>query len=338
MHVFLASSPLQVLNAIEAYTHYDVPVSSRLLVVGSSSQYLGNHVDQVEAAIAFGSWGQIMRVPAARKLVWTRRYITTIDRLKRVHSDIDSVYVGNYRSAVMNHAVSALRPNNTVLLDDGIMTIGVSKERSVGSYLMPAPGFLPRTTLLALGVRLSPIRALEMFTAYDVHGGPNDSVVHCNFTYLKSKLSSRRSNEGVILVGSPVVEDGVMTFNAYIRALRSIVSNYTNSPVTYFAHRRENSKGLEAISRAIDVVVERPQSCLELSLLEFDELPAKIVGLFSSALVTSSSLLANYVGVEAHYVQPSFISPLHRERVESAYAELATYPNLQVITTTASRM
>ncbi|WP_260616511.1 hypothetical protein, partial [Streptomyces sp. WAC05950] len=105
-------------------------------------------------------------------------------------------------------------------------------------------------------------RSVEVFTSMPVapHGGmtlrPNE------FAWTRARFGPPRLTKGTDLVGTSLVETGVVDPDRYLDAVRSLTLEH--GATRYFAHRRESPEKLRALSRATGLEIVRPDLPLEL--------------------------------------------------------------------------
>ncbi|MFI6287155.1 hypothetical protein ACIBCM_20810 [Streptomyces sp. NPDC051018] len=127
----------------------------------------------------------------------------------------------------------------------------------------------PREMVLApvslLGRRsLTPstARGVEIFTAMPVEPQPGITVTANGFDWTRTRFGPPRLIPGAELIGTSLVETGVVDPDHYVEAVRGLAR--THGAVRYFAHRRESRGKLDRIAAETGLAVVRPELPLEL--------------------------------------------------------------------------
>ncbi|WP_461029839.1 hypothetical protein, partial [Streptomyces sparsus] len=105
-------------------------------------------------------------------------------------------------------------------------------------------------------------RPVEVFSAMPVEA-PGDVVVTANtFAWTRARFGPPRLTRGTDLVGTSLVETGVVDADRYLDAVVALTAKH--GATRYFAHRRESPDKLHRISGAADLEIVRPDLPLEL--------------------------------------------------------------------------
>ncbi|MEU4354714.1 hypothetical protein [Streptomyces virginiae] len=198
-----------------------------------------------------------------------------------------TVVVGDPFSRYVQLLLTLVRAEELVVVDDGTATMEFVAQTARGERLVRwhrvGGGGLPgRVRELAYapvsaaarrrfvpdrsgaGAHPEPGRAhrVEVFTSMPVapHGGmalrPNE------FAWTRARFGPPRLTKGTDLVGTSLVETGVVDPDRYLDAVRSLTLEH--GATRYFAHRRESPEKLRALSRATGLQIVRPDLPLEL--------------------------------------------------------------------------
>ncbi|MFF8263223.1 hypothetical protein [Streptomyces virginiae] len=198
-----------------------------------------------------------------------------------------TVVVGDPFSRYVQLLLTLLCAEELVVVDDGTATMEFVAQTARGERLVRwhrvggggLPGrvrelayapvsaaarrrFVPDRA--AAGADPEPGRAhrVEVFTSMPVapHGGmalrPNE------FAWTRARFGPPRLTKGTDLVGTSLVETGVVDPDRYLDAVRSLTLEH--GATRYFAHRRESPEKLRALSRATGLEIVRPDLPLEL--------------------------------------------------------------------------
>jgi hypothetical protein len=111
-------------------------------------------------------------------------------------------------------------------------------------------------------------RRVEVFSSMPVGASHAElaalgvTVTSNGFAWTRSRFGPPRLTKGTDLVGTSLVETGVVDLDCYLRAVASLARKH--GATRYFAHRRENSDKLQRVTAATGLEIVRPDLPLEL--------------------------------------------------------------------------
>ncbi|WP_405805202.1 hypothetical protein [Streptomyces sp. NBC_01187] len=105
-------------------------------------------------------------------------------------------------------------------------------------------------------------RPMEVFSSMPVEAPENVTVTANEFAWTRARFGPPRLTKGADLVGTSLVETGVVDTERYLEAVASLARAY--GATRYFAHRRESSEKLQQVSAATGLEIVRPDLPLEL--------------------------------------------------------------------------
>ncbi|MFE5537421.1 hypothetical protein [Streptomyces sp. NPDC056492] len=188
------------------------------------------------------------------------------------------VVVGDPFSRYVQLLLTLVRAEELVVVDDGTATMEFVAQTARGERLVRwhrvGGGGLPgRVRELAYAPvsatarrRFTPAagagRRVEVFSSMPVtvHGGMTLRVNE--FAWTRSRFGPPRLTKGTDLVGTSLVETGVVDPARYLDAVRALTLEH--GATRYFAHRRESAEKLRTLSEATGLEIVRPDLPLEL--------------------------------------------------------------------------
>jgi hypothetical protein len=218
---------------------------------------------------------------------------TTIDELRRLglpagvtilgpgraphRSSGRPLAVGDAFSGEVHRLLLPSSLSRVVLLDDGRSTRRVMDALVrpdvplIRPHVTPSP---PRALLARLALarlkRLARQGRLSVVTALDLPNAVIDAATangipidHHDFGWLRSLPSEAVLGTATVVLGTSLVANDLITAEPYLDWVRTIGRT---GPVTYRAHRREDARTLEPLSRCPDITVETGQVPVEVSL------------------------------------------------------------------------
>ncbi|MGW9373266.1 hypothetical protein ACWGVR_24960 [Streptomyces xanthophaeus] len=188
------------------------------------------------------------------------------------------VVIGDPFSRYVQLLLTLVRAEELVVVDDGTATMEFVAQTARGERLVrwhrAGGGGLPgRVRELAYAPvsatarrRFTPVagrgRRVEVFTSMPVtvHGAMTLRVNA--FAWTRERFGPPLLTKGTDLVGTSLVETGVVDPGRYLDAVRALTREH--GATRYFAHRRESPEKLRALSEATGLEIVRPDLPLEL--------------------------------------------------------------------------
>ena len=174
----------------------------------------------------------------------------------RLSKDIEHIYYGDENSKFFKIS-RILFENKIILLDDGVATIN-SSELSI-----------PR------------------FSIFNYH---NNTTIN-SWRALRTLIKHRElvTEKYSLIIGSKVVEEGIMSPNTYERFI-SHARTITSGKMYYIPHRGENKNNLDSILKKYNIEIYSPRAPIEIVALLFNSAPEKIISMFSTALFSMQQI------------------------------------------------
>ncbi|MCK8677109.1 hypothetical protein [Streptomyces lichenis] len=188
-------------------------------------------------------------------------------------SRAERVVVGDPFSRYVQLLLALFGARRLTVVDDGTATLEYLAQLARGERLVRwhrrrgrGPRELALAPVAALARRrLAPgrDREVEVFTALPVEAAPEGTVITENrFSWTRSRLGPPRLTEGADLVGTSLVETGVVDLDRYTAAVGALAAAHGGR--RYFAHRRESAEKLHRIAVETGLEIVRPDLPLEL--------------------------------------------------------------------------
>ncbi|MGW5635577.1 hypothetical protein [Streptomyces sp. NPDC003832] len=184
------------------------------------------------------------------------------------------VVLGDPFSRYVQLLLTITRARDLVVVDDGTATMEFVAQLADGERLVRwhrkggRPG--PRDLVFAPVAssarrRLTPgaDRGVEIFSSMPMERTPPGVVVTANdFSWTRARFGPPRIGKGADMVGTSLVETGVVDADHYLEAVRSLAK--THGATRYFAHRRESTEKLHRLAVETGLEIVRPDLPLEL--------------------------------------------------------------------------
>ncbi|GAA0305523.1 hypothetical protein GCM10010302_50220 [Streptomyces polychromogenes] len=187
----------------------------------------------------------------------------------------ERIVVGDPFSRFLQLLLVPARAAETVVVDDGTATMEFVAQLGRGERLRrwhrTGGGAAARVRELVYAPvsgtarrRLTPRAGhdVELFTSMPVTPPPGARLRVNDFAWTRARFGPPRLTKGTDLVGTSLVETGVVDPFRYLDAVRALAREH--GVTRYFAHRRETPEKLRALSEATGLEIVRPDLPLEL--------------------------------------------------------------------------
>ncbi|WP_327359156.1 hypothetical protein [Streptomyces sp. NBC_01304] len=183
------------------------------------------------------------------------------------------VVIGDPFSRYVQLLLTITRARDLVVVDDGTATMEFISQLARGERLVRwhrRGGRLGVRDLVfapfsaSARRRLTPggKRTVEVFSSMPVEAPEGVTVVENAFAWTRATFGPPRITKGADLVGTSLVETGVVDTDRYLEAVGQLAR--THGATRYFAHRREATDKLHRLARETGLEIVRPDLPLEL--------------------------------------------------------------------------
>ncbi|GAB2867827.1 hypothetical protein GCM10027074_39300 [Streptomyces deserti] len=190
--------------------------------------------------------------------------------LRRAHR----VVLGDPFSRYVQLLLTITRARDLVVVDDGTATMEFVGQLARGERLVrwhrkggrPGPRdllFAPVSSSARRRLTPSTRRRVEIFSSMPMADMPDGITVSANtFAWTRARFGPPRITKGADMVGTSLVETGVVDGDRYLEAVRSLAK--AHGATRYFAHRRESTEKLHRLAVETGLEIVRPELPLEL--------------------------------------------------------------------------
>lgn len=336
VHVYFVEAPFQLISAISCRSRH---LGRGWLVLRLGKNNKNN--DQLLAVV------QRLVRPSDFECVISQRATNHIEMaglllrvfLKKVVQRVNffSIGVGDYRSGLARVIAGLFSCRNLILLDDGVASLGVYKV--VGRKIVAQDFDQHSEThsvqkLFSLNKyfsRRSPSGNLLMHSFLNLPPSPFWAVEKGE---ISTVLSRARSGSGsvpvkvnaVFLLGSKVVEAGIINDGTYEDFCCLVAKDYVGFEVFYLPHREESDEKIARICRAHGfklLILDLP---FEVELGGLNWLPGHIVSLYSASLFFCKEIDSR-LSVRSYPLPVESVERKFSESVKTCYAFLDALSN-----------
>ncbi|MCA1218817.1 hypothetical protein [Streptomyces sp. 8L] len=199
--------------------------------------------------------------------------LKTVRQLAPLLHRAGRIVIGDPFSRYVQLLLTMARGKRLTVVDDGTATMEFLGQLARGGRLVrwhrrggprgPRELVLAPVTAAARR-RLTPTaaRSVEVFTSMPVQEVPEGiDVTENRFEWTRATFGPPKLLDGADLVGTSLVETGVVDVAQYTEAVTSLAREH--HAIRYFAHRRENADKLHALHAATGLEIVRPDLPLE---------------------------------------------------------------------------
>ncbi|MEV7285255.1 hypothetical protein AB0O01_11945 [Streptomyces sp. NPDC093252] len=263
-------SPVQLLNVLE-WAHRHTPGAGLTLVVLSPVDPMTRGQLRRMAELARDE-GYEVRWEEARG--GSTAPFQTVGGLMGPLRRADRIVMGDPFSRYVQLLLTITRARDLVVVDDGTATMEFVTQLARGERLVrwhrkgsrQGPRdlmFAPVSSAARRRLTPEPDRRVEIFSSMPIEEIPDGVTVTANdFAWTRARFGPPRIIKGADMVGTSLVETGVVDGERYVDAVRTLAK--THQAARYFAHRRESAEKLHRLHGETGLEIVRPELPLEL--------------------------------------------------------------------------
>lgn len=194
---------------------------------------------------------------------------STLRQLRAAVAGARRLVIGDPFSGLVQALLLGSRPREVVIVDDGTATMEFASQLLAGEPLQrwdvrATPSALARMPVAAHARSVLAASRLQLFTVMPVPGLPASQVRQHHYDWTRRRFGLPRVLRGVDVIGSSLVESGVVGEDAYVAAVAALADRIGGG--RYFAHRREDAGKLTRIAKQSGLAIARPRVPLEIEL------------------------------------------------------------------------
>jgi hypothetical protein len=266
----LVESPVQLLHVLE-WRHRHQNADVRVAVLAPRASIDRNQLSAVKA-IAEKSGVQVTWLdPRVAEGAPLRAWLT----LRKWTKDAERILIGDPFSGLIQSILPTNRGAKVVVVDDGTSTIDFADLLNSREPLLrwaARPGRVARVLRRPLAGGATrfflsrPAENLQLFTVMPITAPPNASIKHHSYEWTRQHFGPPKSEGNLTVVGSSLVETGIMLKPAYLKAVEAAVQRAGGRGGYYLAHRRETPEKLAEIAAKTSLTIVQAQMPLEIEL------------------------------------------------------------------------
>ena len=280
INIFIARTPLQLFNCIEARDRFHKDEQNILFYQYRSvidKKQIENLIDS--------SWYEVVEYP----LTLSNRLFFPISLSKIVSkykSKVSSCYYGAY-NGIISHLINSLNPTHKYLVDDGIKTIKISQF--IKDNKLDKRGFLRPIKDWLLNSTREYIYQSKFFTVYDeIENHLPHRVVKNDYRAFKKRVSTMKREDIVYFIGTALLKRSIKTEEIFEQELERVIEYYQerNQKFIYILHRYEDIEYMNSLAKKYSFEAVRFDNIIEVELLRRGVVPSGVSSFASTAVET----------------------------------------------------
>ncbi len=196
-----------------------------------------------------------------------RAALRTLPDVRRVVTRARRLVLGDPFSGMIQSLLPFARAGEVVVVDDGTATLEFAAQLVHGEPLRRwhLRQSLVRAPLAHYARRYLGRSRLRLFTVMGVTALPGSRVDRHTYDWTRRRFGPPLVLRGTDVVGSSLVETGVVQVEAYLDAVAALAV-HAGAAGRYFAHRREHPDKLRRLAQRTGLRIVRPRVPLEIEL------------------------------------------------------------------------
>lgn len=320
-NIFIAASPLQLLNCIEAAFYFKTNNNILLFLTNNET----NNFSQMSMLLDIFKWSEVKYVSLPKTITSRIFFVKSIQStLKDLnHSLIEKIFVGEYRSDHITHITNYLRGKEIYLVDDGMALLNYREYASKKSNKQKLRALVYKSFLYKLSVI-----NFKFFTTFDIG---LDNIVKNEYAYIKQYMKKKSTDTSVYFIGQPLIELSMISEHNYKVELNKVINLYKNKKFVYILHRRQEDKIIKKLALELDFEYKRFDQLIELEILNASIIPSEFATFYSTAIITLPKFFNNCI-YKAYKINPLIFNKKFTDidAIEKCYIEFSN-SDIQVV-------
>ncbi|MCY9826429.1 hypothetical protein [Vibrio chagasii] len=274
--IFLLESPLQIKNSISIIESLNLtPIVILRLNSDEQNDY---RIKAISETLECNSIKIFVSIKKSNYFSLLKGMLLTLLIALRYRLFGSSVFIGDYRSFWMKLCAYLISPFKLNIVDDGMASIAVVKKLEARlSSRKACYGFWKLFTP-------------EFYSYFDM------KTIHVKVNKFPSErhYKKRELTNNVFIVGSPLVEKGIITEFNWLKFMSDIVAIACdeNAKIEYIPHRAESLNNIKLLREAYPkIFVRQLNEDIEDYIYQLSFEPVMVIGFYSTALVNLSEIL-----------------------------------------------
>ncbi len=317
MDLFVVTSPMQYICAMEAKDYFDSQNAILLLVNQKSA--LG--LEQQNRLINKDDWSHVISIERGNRSFAVPKAIKQIQKVLNGET-IKRFFYAEYNAWRTKLMIKNLPIQKEVYFDDGTLTLAEYPK-----YVLPKTEFYRPRLLQDIAVRLNgckPIgrlkqsQNLEIFTMFELTPAAHN-IHKNNLTRLKKQYGHPnlyKEGAPIGFIGQGAVGDKYQkSVKQYVEELELLASS-ANRKIIYFPHRTERDDVREVLKNQEHIIYHRSEYPLEIELIDKQIELSGFIGTYSTVMFTARLL---YPELPIYTISNDFPDKVFKEELDRQF-------------------
>ena len=280
MNFFIAKTPLQLFNCIEARDRFHKSEENTLFY-----QYRSDIDKKQIKNLIDDSWFEVIDYP----LTLSNRLFFPIllNKIKLKYKNrVSNCYYGAY-NGIISHLINSINPSNNFLVDDGVKTIKISQF--IKDNKLDKRGFLRPLKDFLLKSSRGYIYKSKFFTVYsEIEKHLPNRVVINDYRAFKDRVLTMNRENIVYFIGTALLKRTLKNRDSFEQELKRVIDYYNqrNQKFIYILHRYEEIEYLNSLAKKYNFEAVKFNNIIEIELFQRGTFPKEVSSFASTAVET----------------------------------------------------
>lgn len=313
-NLYIAKSPLQLFNCIEARNRFSKYDENILIAV------YRNSTDRklLHQLINEDDWNQVYLHSIKTRM----NQHSLVMKLFIQHSRVNTLYIGDYTSSI-NFYINITRPKKIVIVDDGVATLKIAAMIKSGSLHKIKKHLKSKMKLSVILVRAichtSPkyLYKAQFFTMYNLKSlGLENRTITNDYRAFKKNITDLSHDETYFFIGTSM-EDILISRTCYEKYFEILATHFNEKKWVYILHRKECAEYVGTVAKKFGIPIVRFNNIIESEFFIRKITPTFVSSFCSSALDTIKIIYSP--DIEILQFDESDLLPTKKEALRNYY-------------------
>lgn len=310
-NLFFVESPLQLISATKARDYFKI--LNAVVYININKKGDQNHQQIINELD--DKWGRVHLLHKKGRFQQYFQFFLMLFKLSlKYKNNVERFFYGEYRSTDFAIYESVLSPSESILLDDGAVTIAVQKNYiQKRQHIILIKG-LKNTLFKRILTRERTVP--NLFSFFDL----NQYLLPRQVNYYPVKSENRivsLSND-LYFIGGKLSEAGYINEYDELKILEIIIKEYSSSDIYYIPHRGESTEKISKVEH-LGYTIKRLNKPLENFYETTGVMPKKVISYYSTALYTCYLTFGTQVKLTAVDIRKYLTAKIVTQNVDAVY-------------------
>ncbi len=290
--LLFVESPLQLLNAYEAVSYFDIKNYSYIVRLSNNEASDKQIINLVKLLKIDKRNIKYVHLRTTNRTLYDYCQLLFYKYKYIFVKDIDKIFIGNYESGFFNLIIKQFSKESIILLDDGAKTLSIQSK-------------------------LTNTKNYNLFTMYEIKALQNQDIFINSYSEVLTKIKELSiKKDEILFLGTKLSEVGIIKEEYYIKLIQNICNYHSDKTIVYIVHRGESQEKLDLIQKNENIVIRQLDYPIELYGLYEKEIPFKVSSFYSTAILTMNKIY----NLEAECFKFNYSNSIHVSAINEVYS------------------